>query len=268
MKRVMIFLLLFVLSIAALSGCGSTIQDNSGSIDAGEEDNISEFGGVSYSQEGIVGLWRCLLKEPDDSPEIIGYLLFGENGSLAFDYGDGYGPAGMGMVKYRGTWYIDPDMGPSNLPDALVVDLSRDSAIFAYDEENFPSEISGVYTFTIENNHLYLTFVSGDNLYRDEGELFWNYDFEWDDSPKKENFNVWRFSDSELIEYMKDLLYAKYSIVDADVFYPGELDKYGENTMWLGFVYDDGNGYKYAWLDAMTGEVEIADEVYDYIGEG
>jgi len=288
MKKMTTILLALMLCIMVFAGCGITAPDSSPSSDtaetkepaaptatpnlesnpnAGEEGDTSEESGVPYSQEDIIGLWHCTLKEEDYSPKIIGYLRFGEDGSLAFDYGDGYGPAGMGMVKYRGGWHIDADRGASNLPAPLVLDLSIDNAVFAYDEENFPGEINGIYTFVIEDGCLFLSVVDGDNLYSDEGEPWLSYDFERD-STIEEGVDFWKMSDSELIEYVEGFLYENYHLVDTDVFYPLELDKWEENTLWYGFVYADGDRYRYAWLNATTGEVTVTDEVENYTREG
>jgi len=68
------------------------------------------------------------------------------------------------------------------------------------------------------------------------------------------------------MEQAMSLLYENY--VDAELFYPGELDKWEGNSLCYGFVYDDGDRYRYVWVDAMTGEVSFADEIEDYTGEG
>ena len=290
MKRAIAILLVFALCVTALTGCSFLVRVNSRpsntaetakismiiktpspepelETDDGTEDPTADPKGTPHIQEDIIGLWRCTLKEVSDSPEINGYLRFNEDGSLAFDYGDGYGPAGMGMVKYRGTWHIDSDMGPSNLPNPLVLDLSLDCATFAYDEEYFPSKKNGVYSPVIENDCLFLSFVDGDSLYSDEGEPLWSYNFERDDSPEEE-LNLWKLSDSELIEHVKVLLYENFNLADTSVFYPAELNKWEGNTLWYGFVYEDGNKSRYAWLNMMTEEFETTDEVENYTGEG
>ena len=62
-----------------------------------------------------------------------------------------------------------------------------------------------------------------------------------------------------------DLLYESY--VDAELFHPGELDKWEGDALLYCFVYDDGEGYRYAYVNAMTGAVEIMDEIVDYTSE-
>jgi len=62
------------------------------------------------------------------------------------------------------------------------------------------------------------------------------------------------------------LLYENY--VDAELFHPGELDTRVGNTRFYGFVYDNGDIYRYVWVNSMTGGVEFADEIENYTGEG
>ena len=219
MKKTIVILLALVLCFSALAGCSkvtpneiqSPVSEPVMATEPDEEDALG-FSGVPYSQESIVGLWRCTLEEADYSPEIFGYLRFGDDGSVAFDYGDGYGPAGMGMVMYRGTWYIDPDMGSSNLPDPLILNLSLDCAMFAGNKDQFPSEINSTYTFIVEDEQLFLSFVDGNNLYNSGEELMWEYDFERDDSPQDAFAKLWGMSDTELAAYLKanSLKAAKY----------------------------------------------------------
>jgi len=114
---------------------------------------------------------------------------------------------------------------------------------------------------------MFLSYVDGDNLHRGYEIPWWEYDFERKDLLEEE-FNLWKKSDSELTEYVKVLLFENYNLVDADVFYPGELDKWEEDGIWYGFVYDDGERYRYVWLNMITNEVKITDEVEDYTGEG
>ena len=75
-----------------------------------------------------------------------------------------------------------------------------------------------------------------------------------------------RLAESVLtMEQARDILYENY--VDAELFYPGELDKQENGTMFYCFVYDDGDKYCYAYVNSMTGEVEFVDEVENYAGE-
>ena len=208
MKKTIIILFVLGFCFSTLTGCGMAAQtDTQNSVSepaiGPDEENSSGFRDAPYSQEGISGLWRCTLQEADYSPEIFGYLHFSEDGNVAFDYGTGYGPAGMGMVMYRGTWYLDPDMGPSNMPDPLFLDLSLDCAMFAGDENQFPSKISGIYTFIIEDEFLSLTFVDGDYLYGDSGEFLQNYDLERDDPPQDAFTLLCKMSDTESADYLK-----------------------------------------------------------------
>ena len=271
MKKVITAILTFLVCVLPLAGCGPSGQNNSNSsIASGAATSLphSEEQRPEPDDGGnIAGQWCCTLQEADYAPEISGYLRLNEDGSLDFEYGDGYGPGGMGMVMYRGSWHIDPDAGPSNLPEAVIFTLSLDSAAFAYDEENFPPEISGIYSYIIEDGSLHLTFVDGDPLYHSDGYTLWSYDFE-PDYTLLQPYNPWRMSDSELTAFMNELLLETYQISDANAFYPVELNKWEDYTLWFGFVYEDGDTYRYAWLNAMTGEVELTDEVEDYTGEG
>ena len=67
------------------------------------------------------------------------------------------------------------------------------------------------------------------------------------------------------MEQARDLLYENH--VDTELFYPGELDKMEDDTLFYCFVYDDGDEYRYAYVNAITGEVEIVDEIENYTGE-
>ena len=172
----------------------------------------------------------------------------------------------MGMVMYRGTWHFEPDMGPSNLPDPIIFNMSLDSAAFAYDEEYFPHVINGAYTVDIENDHLFLSYIDGINLYNGDGDFLWNYEFKRDESQEKE-FNFWKLSDTELTDYVSNLLFEEFNLVNTNPFYPIELNKLENDVFWFGFVYEEGDIYRYAWLNAMTGEIELTDEVENYTGE-
>jgi len=65
------------------------------------------------------------------------------------------------------------------------------------------------------------------------------------------------------VEQARDFLYENY--VDAELFYPAELDKWQGGVLYYGFTYDDGDAYKYVWVNSVTKEVEFADEVLDYM---
>ncbi|MDR2570992.1 MAG: PepSY domain-containing protein [Oscillospiraceae bacterium] len=69
------------------------------------------------------------------------------------------------------------------------------------------------------------------------------------------------------VEQAMEILYENY--VDAELFHPGELDKWEGETLFYCFYYDDGdNVIRYAYVNAMTGEVEIVDGIEDYTGVG
>ena len=229
-------------------------------------DKDPRFPGVPYTQEGFMGTWRCTLEEANYAPEIFSYLRITEDGRVAFDYGTGYGPAGMGMVMYRGTWRVDPDLGPSNLPDPIILDMSLDTMMFHHDEESFPRKKNSIFSFFVEDDHLFLSYLTGDILYKSEGPPMWDYAFVREDT-QDEELNFWKMSDSELTEYMGLILFVHFGLFNAEVFYPLELNKWEGNEALFGFVYHDGETYKYAWLNATTGEVTFADEVENYTGE-
>ena len=63
----------------------------------------------------------------------------------------------------------------------------------------------------------------------------------------------------------RDILYTGY--IDAELFYPGELDKWEGDALFYCFVYYDGDIPFYAYINAMTGEVEIVDKIENYTGE-
>ena len=56
--------------------------------------------------------------------------------------------------------------------------------------------------------------------------------------------------------------------IDAGLFYPGELDKWDDDALCYGFMYEYADGYRYVWVNSITGELEFADEVEDYTGTG
>ena len=64
----------------------------------------------------------------------------------------------------------------------------------------------------------------------------------------------------------KNLLYKKH--IDTGLFYPGELNKWKGKALCYGFTYSDGENHRYAWVNSVTGEVELADEVEDYTRTG
>lgn len=68
------------------------------------------------------------------------------------------------------------------------------------------------------------------------------------------------------VEQAMGLLYENY--IDAELSHPGELDKWEGDTLFYCFYYDDGdNVIRYAYVNALTGEVEIVDEIEDYTGD-
>jgi len=65
----------------------------------------------------------------------------------------------------------------------------------------------------------------------------------------------------------RNLLYENY--VDAELFYPGELDKLKDGALCYCFGYYDGeDNYRYAFVNSVTKEVEFADEIEDYTRTG
>jgi len=66
------------------------------------------------------------------------------------------------------------------------------------------------------------------------------------------------------VEQAMDLLYEGY--VDAELFHPGELDKWEGDALLYCFVYDDSGQYRYAYVNSATGAVEIVDEIVNYTG--
>jgi|GEM_PF-3145059 len=54
---------------------------------------------------------------------------------------------------------------------------------------------------------------------------------------------------------------------DAELFYPGELDKWEDVVQCYGFMYADGDNYLFAWVNTITGEITFADEIDNYTGE-
>jgi len=151
------------------------------------------------------GFWRITLEKADYGPELMGYLYLGTGGNAAFDYGDGYGPAGMGMVTYRGSWSAEPVEGAVTSVYSLTIDLALDSWFFSKEDE-IRSRISGTYLLEAEDDVLTLVRVDGDHLYdRLEYKIFGNYTFEYKE-PEDMPSSQWRGSDSELIGYLSDVV--------------------------------------------------------------
>ena len=60
----------------------------------------------------------------------------------------------------------------------------------------------------------------------------------------------------------RNLLYEKH--IDAELFYPAELDKWENNARCYGFVYNDGYKSHYVWVNSLTHKIDFADEIKDY----
>jgi len=87
----------------------------------------------------------------------------------------------------------------------------------------------------------------------------------WDANTKTANLQSLKIA---TIEQAKDILYEKHN-VKSELFYPMELDILDDNdNPCYGFVFENGDSYRYVWINSMTGEVKFADEVEDYTGEG
>ena len=56
--------------------------------------------------------------------------------------------------------------------------------------------------------------------------------------------------------------------IESEPFYPGELDIWKDDAPWYGFTYNDGEAYRYVWVNAVTTEVSFDDEIEDYTREG
>ena len=67
------------------------------------------------------------------------------------------------------------------------------------------------------------------------------------------------------VEQAMDILYENH--MDTELFYPMELDKVEGNIIFYCFVYNDGDKYRYAYVNSITGEIEIVDEIKNYTGE-
>jgi len=67
------------------------------------------------------------------------------------------------------------------------------------------------------------------------------------------------------MEEAMDFLYGNY--VDAELYYPGELDKLEDGVYYYCFVYDDGETYCYVYVNSVTGDLEFFDEIVNYTGE-
>ena len=63
----------------------------------------------------------------------------------------------------------------------------------------------------------------------------------------------------------ENLLYEKYA--GAEFFYPGELSMWEGDDLLYGFTYYDGEIYRYAYVNGMTGEIKIVDEIENYTRE-
>jgi len=235
-----------------------------GMTDDGGEDGTSELWDAQRIQEHLIGLWSCTFEKPDGAPVIDGYILFQEDGSFAMDYGTGYGPAGMGMVMYRGYWHTDPDREPSASPGLLFLDMTLDCEMFANNEEYFPTEINGIFILSFENNRMQLSHLDGGTLYRsDEEEPKWDYDFARDNTPIE--FSLWRLSDSELISYVKEYILIHDGLTDPDVTYRRELSQSGDRELWYCYVYEIDGETRYVWLDMINNAVQFSTVIFDIV---
>ena len=145
--------------------------------------------------------WSAILEPGDMAPAIEGHLRFGYDGSAAYDFGTGYSPAGMGMVMYRGGFYVNEADGVEEGAFVINLYLTLDSAEFS-DDPGIPHTIDGYYIFTVTDGRiLTLSLIGGDPLYSDwDGRGIDEYDFYYNEE-EPAGFNPWALSDSELLDY-------------------------------------------------------------------
>ena len=90
-----------------------------------------------------------------------------------------------------------------------------------------------------------------------------NFRVDWDETTKTIYLQSVMIA---TMEQARNFLYENY--VDAELFYPGELTILEGDAICYGFVFDNGDRYRYVWVNSMTGEVKFADEVEDYTRTG
>ena len=102
---------------------------------------------------------------------------------------------------------------------------------------------------------------------RSWSEHWWSPAFSGVDGSLVTNDEFITFESEQILtmEQARNLLYENY--VDAELFHPGELDKWKGDILLYCFVYNDGDRYRYAYVNSKTGEVEIVDEIEGYTDE-
>ena len=214
--------------------------------------------------------WYCVLQEADVSSEITGYLRLEEDGRAAFDYGDGYGPAGMGMVMYRGRWHTEPGKDGPGQPWSLVLDLALDCAAFE-GQEGVTNTKNSTYAYELYGEGLILTYIDGDPLYFDPysgDDPPPEYLFIWD-GPESEEFDLWKMSDSELSLYMRVSTNdaADYFDLGMKALVSGDLTELpnGEvgRDVWLGTDHDENFVKEVLFAVSISGATFKYDPVTD-----
>ena len=168
--------------ILGIAGCGGPSADEPGTDAAGGAvaDGHQDAAGGDYYEEhfGADALgetsWYAEIEPPGADELIEGYLHFGSDGSLDFDFGPGMG---MAMASYSGSWHLSEGEGSTEGSFLLNMDLWLYSEEFK-GQPGFPDEIRGYYAYLLEGDSLTLWHFGGDPLYTSpEGETTEEYYF-------------------------------------------------------------------------------------------
>ena len=209
--------------------------------------------------------WQTTLKASGSGAAIEGYLTFDYEGNVSYDYGTGYDPRGMGMVMYRGNWYINEGWGTQEEVQVLNLALTLDSEDYMYNP-GYPDSIYATYLYEFEGESLRLSYLEGDILYSpDSGEYVFYY------IPMQSDFDPWYMSRSEMLDFV--MWNSGYPIeafgewtMDYTVWWEAtdiSVESFCRNV-WIGLY--DGSSLEIELLFAVGGSGTVYE--YDYANDG
>jgi len=198
------------------------------------------FGVVAYATAGkndIFGSWECVVIT-DEAEDFLYSLYFAEPDNVTLT-------VGWYQSEIAGTY-----TGRFTMEDRDVIRLEMAGL-------ESSGALNETYSFDVTDGLLILSKQSGDSL-----------SFLYETGVPMAFLSVpgYELASGMLVEQATNLLYD--NVLDAHLLYPGELDRQVGSALFYGFVCAQGDIYRYAWVNAMTGGIEWADEIEDYTGEG
>ena len=149
----------------------NTNTNTSTNTNTGTSASTGQSGGTAGASDKDValltsGVWRTELTPGGYAAAIDGYLYIRADGSLSWDFGTGYSPAGMGMVTHNGTWSVTASELSSFSGNTIKFFLTIDDVSWV-DHVYYFSMLEGIYQYDVTANTLTLKLLSGDALYHD-----------------------------------------------------------------------------------------------------